>query len=63
MSTAVLTNPRLGLNSVAESALKAAGRFWFVVMVVGQLMFAFRLLPSMASRLCEGIRRRRGVDT
>jgi uncharacterized membrane protein len=40
MSTAVLTN-RLELNSVADTALKAAARFWFVVVVVGQLVFAF----------------------
>ena len=40
MSTAVLTN-RLELNSVADTALKAAARFWFVVTVIGQLAFAF----------------------
>ena len=40
MSTAVLTN-RLELSSVAETALKAAARFWFGVTVIGQLMFAF----------------------
>jgi hypothetical protein len=40
MSTAVWTN-RLGLNSVADTALKAAARFWFVVAVIGQLAFAF----------------------
>ena len=40
MSTAVLTN-RLELDSVAETALKAAARFWFGVTVTGQLMFAF----------------------
>ncbi len=40
MSTAVLTN-RLELSSVADSALKAATRFWFGVTVIGQLMFAF----------------------
>ena len=40
MSTAVLTN-RLDLDSVADSSLKAAARFWFVVTVIGQLMFAF----------------------
>jgi uncharacterized membrane protein len=42
MSTAVLTN-RLDLSSVAETALKAAARFWFVLTVVGQLVFAFAL--------------------
>ena len=40
MSTAVLTN-RLELSSVADSALKAAARFWFGVTIVGQLIFAF----------------------
>jgi tetratricopeptide (TPR) repeat protein len=40
MSTAVMTN-RLELSSVADTALKAASRFWFVVTVIGQLVFAF----------------------
>lgn len=40
MSTAVLTN-RLELSSVADTALKAATRFWFAVTVIGQLLFAF----------------------
>ena len=40
MSTAVLTS-RLELSSVADSALKAAARFWFVVTIAGQLIFAF----------------------
>jgi uncharacterized membrane protein len=40
MSTAVLTN-RLELSSIADTALKAATRFWFVVTVIGQLLFAF----------------------
>jgi uncharacterized membrane protein len=40
MSTAVLTN-RLELSSVADTALKAATRFWFGVTVIGQLIFAF----------------------
>lgn len=40
MSTAVMTN-RLELNSVADAALKVATRFWFVVAVIGQLLFAF----------------------
>lgn len=40
MSTAVMTN-RLELSSVADTALKAAARFWFVVTVIGQLLFAF----------------------
>jgi tetratricopeptide (TPR) repeat protein len=40
MSTAVMTN-RLELSSVADIALKAAMRFWFVVAITGQLIFAF----------------------
>jgi tetratricopeptide (TPR) repeat protein len=40
MSTAVLTR-RLELDSVADSALRAAVRFWFVIAVIGQLTFAF----------------------
>jgi tetratricopeptide (TPR) repeat protein len=40
MSTAVMTN-RLELSTVADTALTAAVRFWFVVAVVGQLIFAF----------------------
>jgi tetratricopeptide (TPR) repeat protein len=40
MSTAVMTH-RLELNSAAETALKAAARFWFVVAVIGQFAFAF----------------------
>jgi len=35
-----MTN-RLELNSVADTALKAAARFWFGVTVIGQLVFAF----------------------
>lgn len=40
MSTAVMTN-RLALDSVAETALKTAARFWFAVAIVGQLVFGF----------------------
>jgi hypothetical protein len=40
MSTAVMTN-RLELSSVADTALKAAARFWFGVTVIGQLAFGF----------------------
>jgi uncharacterized membrane protein len=35
-----MTN-RLELSSVADSALKAAARFWFAVTVVGQVVFGF----------------------
>ena len=41
MSTAVMTTDRLELSSVADTALKAATRFWFGVTVLGQLVFAF----------------------
>jgi len=40
MSTAVLT-PRLELGSMADGALRAAARSWFVVVVIGQVVFAF----------------------
>jgi tetratricopeptide (TPR) repeat protein len=40
MSTAVMTN-RLELDSFADTALKTAARFWFMVTLVGQLMLAF----------------------
>jgi tetratricopeptide (TPR) repeat protein len=40
MSTAVWTN-RLELNSVADTALRVAVRFWFGVTLLGQLVFAF----------------------
>jgi tetratricopeptide (TPR) repeat protein len=41
MSTAVLSSTRLELNSLADRSLRAATRFWFAVMVVGQSIFAF----------------------
>jgi len=40
MSTAVMT-PRLELDSLADGALKAAAGFWFVVAVIGQVVFGF----------------------
>jgi hypothetical protein len=40
MSTAVITN-RLELDSFADTVLKAATQFWFVVAVIGQVFFAF----------------------
>lgn len=40
MSTAVLTQ-RFELSSIADTALKAAARFWFGVTVIGQLAFGF----------------------
>jgi len=43
MSTAVMTN-RFELNSVADTALKAAAGFWFVVAVIGQWAFLYYLV-------------------
>ena len=40
MSTAVMTS-RLELSSIADTALKTAARFWSLVTVAGQLVFAF----------------------
>jgi uncharacterized membrane protein len=40
MSTAVMTH-RLEFESFADGALKRAAQFWFVVTVIGQLVFAF----------------------
>jgi hypothetical protein len=42
MSTAVWTS-QLESNSLADTAMKAAPRFWSVVSVVGQFVFAFAL--------------------
>jgi hypothetical protein len=41
MSTALWTTDALNLDSAAERILKASARFWFVVTVIGQLLFAF----------------------
>jgi tetratricopeptide (TPR) repeat protein len=45
MSTAVVTQTtnRIDLSSVANKALKAAAGFWFVVTLIGQLVFAFAI--------------------
>jgi len=40
MSTAVMTH-RLEMDSLADRVLKAATRFWFAVILIGQLVFAF----------------------
>src|SRR5579863_8220352 len=47
MSTAVLNRGitgRFELNSVADTALKAAAQFWFAVTLIGQLAFAFAIV-------------------
>jgi uncharacterized membrane protein len=41
MSTAVIANRTAPRNPVAEAALNAAARFWFVVAVIGQWAFLF----------------------
>jgi hypothetical protein len=43
MSTAVSTN-RFELNSVADTALKAAAEFWFLVAVIGQWAFLYYIV-------------------
>jgi uncharacterized membrane protein len=53
MSTAVMIN-RLELGSVADTTLKAAARFWFVVTVVGQLIFAFTVASFYALTALRG---------
>jgi hypothetical protein len=53
MSTAVMTN-RLELSSVADTTLKAAARFWFVMTVVGQLVFAFTVASFYALTALRG---------
>jgi len=45
MSTMVLTN-RLELSSSADTALKVAARFWFIIAVIGQWLFAFYVAAS-----------------
>lgn len=54
MSTAVLTN-RIELNSLADTALKAAARFWFGVTVIGQLAFGFAVASFYGLTRCAGI--------
>ena len=53
MSTAVMTN-RLEMSSLADTALKAAARFWFGVTVVGQLVFAFTVASFYALTALRG---------
>jgi uncharacterized membrane protein len=48
-----MTN-RLEMSSVADNALKAAARFWFVVTVVGQLVFAFTVASFYALTALRG---------
>src|SRR5438309_4868827 len=53
MSTSVFTN-RFELNSIADIALKAAVRFWFGVMVIGQLIFAFTVASFYGMTAARG---------
>jgi uncharacterized membrane protein len=53
MSTAVMTN-RLQLSSVADTALKAAARFWFAVTVVGQVVFGITVASFYALTALRG---------
>jgi uncharacterized membrane protein len=52
-TTAVLTN-KLGLNSVAETALKAAAGFWFLVAVIGQWAFLYYLVGFYGASTATG---------
>lgn len=53
MSTIALTS-RLQLNSFADTALKAATRFWFAVAVLGQFVFAFAVASYYGSAAVRG---------
>ena len=53
MSTAVLSN-RLELSSVADTALKAAARFWFVVTVIGQWAFLYYIVAFYGRSMFTG---------
>src|SRR5882724_7695699 len=53
MSTAVWTDAQ-PLDSVAEAALRAAVRFWFLVTVIGQLLFAGYVAASYGGPAVRG---------
>lgn len=53
MSAAALT-ARSELNSVADNALKTAARFWFLVTVAGQWIFAFYVASFYGSSAARG---------
>lgn len=53
MSTATLSN-RFELNSIADTALKAATRFWFGVTVIGQFVFAFAIASFYGMTAARG---------
>lgn len=53
MNTAVLTKG-WDLDAFAESSLKAATRFWFAIMVAGQLVFAFTVAAFYGGAAARG---------
>lgn len=53
MSTTVWTN-RLELTSVADAALKAAVRFWFLVAVIGQWAFLYYMVAFYGPSTLRG---------
>jgi hypothetical protein len=53
MSTAVWTN-RVESNSLADSALKAAAHFWFVVAVIGQWAFLYYIVAFYGTSTLTG---------
>jgi hypothetical protein len=53
MSTMVLPN-RLELSTSADTALKAATRFWFIIAVIGQWLFAFYVASSYGISAVQG---------
>lgn len=54
MSTAVLIERRLLPSAVAATTLKAAGRFWFAMVVIGQLIFAFTVASFYGGAAVRG---------
>jgi hypothetical protein len=53
MSTTIMT-PRLGVNSGADKALKAAAVFWFLVAVMGQWIFVVYIVSFYGRAVLEG---------
>ena len=54
MSTVVLTTNRFELDSIADSALKTAVRFWLIVVVIGQLLFALTVASIYVLAVARG---------
>lgn len=54
MSTAAVWTPRLELNFVADTALKAAAGFWLLVTVIGQLAFFYYLAAFYGTTTLQG---------